>query len=102
MEGQGMSEKTVHELKCWPESFSAVVTGRKKHELRRCDDRRFAAGDSLRLREYDPTSGTYSGNEAIVDVTYVTLPWHISSFSPEALAENFCIMSIELKEWSTV
>lgn len=42
-----------HELKCWPEHFQAVRSGHKTVELRK-DDRLFASGDALHLREYDP------------------------------------------------
>jgi hypothetical protein len=42
-----------HELKCWPEYFHAIRSGRKKFELRK-DDRGFAIGDLLVLREFIP------------------------------------------------
>lgn len=44
---------TTHELKTWPEPFAAMVDGRKAFEIRR-DDRNFAVGDALLLREYEP------------------------------------------------
>jgi len=43
----------THELKCQPPHFAAVAAGRKTVEIRR-DDRGFAVGDILDLREYDP------------------------------------------------
>lgn len=44
---------TTHELKTWPDPFAAIVSGRKRFEYRR-DDRGYAIGDSLRLREWTP------------------------------------------------
>jgi hypothetical protein len=41
----------IHDLKCWPEPFAAILSGEKRHEIRR-DDRGFKVGDVLRLREY--------------------------------------------------
>jgi hypothetical protein len=42
---------TVHELKSWPEFFSAIETGEKTFELRR-NDRNYQVGDVLVLREW--------------------------------------------------
>lgn len=43
----------THELKIWPKYFEAVTHGSKTVELRREDDRQFAVGDVLVLREWD-------------------------------------------------
>ena len=53
---------TTHNLKCWPEPFAAVANGIKTFEVRR-DDRPYAVGDTLILREWCP--GLYEG--AIAD-----------------------------------
>jgi Domain of unknown function (DUF3850) len=60
----------VHELKIWPDYFEAVRDGRKRFEIRR-DDRGFAVGDVLLLREFVPDAG-YSGREARHVVTFLT------------------------------
>lgn len=86
--------KQRHELKCWPEFFGQIASGAKTHELRRCDDRDFAVGDELFLREFDPKEQTYTGNSVIVVITYITSAESICAFSPQALDKRFCIMSI--------
>ncbi len=52
-----------HELKTWPEFFSALVSGEKTAEIRK-DDRPFAVGDILWLREWCPKINRYTGHEA--------------------------------------
>ena len=60
----------LHELKCWPAYFSAVADGRKRVELRR-NDRAYAVGDILRLREWDPRTAHYTGAWALAHVLHV-------------------------------
>lgn len=43
-----------HELKIWPQYFCRVKDGSKTFEVRR-NDRGFQPGDTVLLREYDPT-----------------------------------------------
>ncbi len=43
----------VHRVKSWPEQFRAVVTGRKRFEMRR-DDRNYQPGDTIELMEFRP------------------------------------------------
>jgi hypothetical protein len=62
---------THHELKTWPGPFAAAKSGQKRHEVR-VDDRTYAAGDTVRLREFNPTSGTYSGNALEFTIGHVT------------------------------
>ena len=62
--------KVVHDLKCWPEYFQAVKSGIKPFELRK-DDRGYAVGDVLHLREYDPATIAYTGDTIDKMVTYV-------------------------------
>jgi hypothetical protein len=69
-----------HELKCWPEYFEAVVTGKKPFELRKAD-RPYRVGDTLWLREFHPgnegyegmdvVQPEYTGRECRVEVTYI-------------------------------
>ena len=85
-----MSEKApIHDLKCWPEPFAAICSEAKRHEFRR-DDRGYEVGDLLLLREWDPATQTYCGDEAKVRVTYL-------SRGPDwGIPDGFVVMSIAL------
>ena len=61
----------THELKTWPEPFAAVWNGEKRYEVR-ADDRGFAVGDNLRLREWLPCSEDYTGREMACRVSYLS------------------------------
>lgn len=84
-----------HTLKCWPEFFSAIRSGTKKHDLRRADDRTFRVGDIVLLREFDPELNVYTGRTQKALVTYVTSADLPCALSRGALHEDFCILSIE-------
>lgn len=60
-----------HELKTWPEFFDEVAAGRKTFEIRE-NDRGFAVGDVLRLCEFRPQWGTYTGRQVLKRVSYLT------------------------------
>jgi hypothetical protein len=72
-------------LKSWPEFFEPVYTGRKNFDLRK-NDRQFAVGDVIRLREWRPNlamnahaqlvpmgngDGTYTGRECRRRITFI-------------------------------
>lgn len=67
-----------HELKTWPDYYECLVDGTKTFEYRR-DDRGFKVGDTLYLREWEPTAwsigvatlGRYTGREMRRRVTYL-------------------------------
>lgn len=70
---------TTHELRTWPAAYTAVAEGRKTFEVRR-NDRGFAVGDVLVLREWQPNTvmsrvgiddGAYTGRALRRDVTYL-------------------------------
>ena len=84
------------ELKSWPNFFNKIITGQKTHELRRSDDREFLIGDQLLLKEFDPKNQTYTGREAVVEITYITAALSPCAYSTEALKPGFCILSIKL------
>lgn len=61
----------THELKTWPEPFAAVWSGEKRYEIRQ-DDRGFAVGDLVNLREWRPSNERYTGRVASCAVTYLS------------------------------
>lgn len=72
----------THDLKCWPSFFAAVLDGSKTFEVRK-NDRDFAVGDVLDIREWDPCAdriefgvrmhgvGDYTKRDCKRRVTYV-------------------------------
>jgi hypothetical protein len=56
--------------KIWPEYYAAVVSGKKKFELR-LDDFDIHEGDTLMLEEWDPKTKQYTGRSVEKKVTYV-------------------------------
>lgn len=64
-------EPVTHNLKIWPEYFSAVRDGLKRAELR-WNDREYQAGDILDLCEWDPNEEAFTGDFISVTVTHVS------------------------------
>lgn len=82
-------------LKCWPEFFAAVLSGQKKHELRR-NDRDFKVGDRLMLQEWIPETMSATGRNLLVDVTYINSAKSLCALFADAIGPEYCIMSIRL------
>lgn len=59
-----------HELKILPEQFESIESNKRTFDIRE-NDRGFAAGDEVMLREFFPGNG-YTGNKQLVHITYVT------------------------------
>jgi hypothetical protein len=77
-----------HALKTWPRSFRAIKDGSKSLEFRR-DDRGYAAGDVLHLREWDPQRAEYTGDELRVVVS------DIEREAGFGIPEGFVAMSVK-------
>jgi len=60
------------ELKIWPEPFEAVISGKKRYEVRSVKDRVFHIDDEVLLNEYEPTLGVYTGRNFLGKITYIT------------------------------
>lgn len=65
-----INEHPCHELKTWPAFFEPIESGVKTFEIR-TNDRGFAVGDYLWLREYDPLTSTYTGQSVVKRVSYL-------------------------------
>lgn len=90
-------EIKTHVLKSWPRFFDAVLSGQKKHELRK-NDRNFKVGDLLQLKEFDPETDTFTGREQIVEITYITSAENPCALSDNGLTDGFCVLSIDKGE----
>ncbi len=84
-----------HELKIWPEYFDDVKSGAKTYEVRR-NDRDFKVSDELFLREYNPSTGTYTGRACLAKVVHITSGGDDSSPAANLMFEETCIMGIEV------
>jgi ASC-1-like (ASCH) protein len=60
---------SVIRKKIWPEYFDAVVSGKKKYELR-LNEFEVHEGDTLILEEWDPKTKQYTGRSTQKKVTY--------------------------------
>lgn len=63
----------VHNLKIHPAPFEAVLSGQKRHEIRKFD-RRFEEGDSVVLKCWDPSTEAYLKGEIHATIGTVTKP----------------------------
>jgi hypothetical protein len=84
----------THDLKSWPEFFVPVLEGKKNFELRK-DDRHFRSGDTLRLREWEPNTASYSGREVKKVVTFVLEGVGPGGITPlHGLSRGYVILAI--------
>lgn len=79
----------THHLKCWPEFFRPIKSGKKTFEVR-YDDNGYMVGDVLVLQEYDPSGlvGQYTDREVTKTVTY-KLPGGKFGIDP-----NYCVLGL--------
>lgn len=75
----------IHELKTLSEYYDAVERGLKTYELR-FDDRGYAVGDLLDLREIK--DGKYTGRRKMVEITHI-----LKGF--EGLKDGWAVLSIK-------
>jgi len=61
----------THKIKVWPEFYQATLRNAKLFEIRQ-NDRDYQVDDILILREYDPKTRLYTGEQIIRTITYVT------------------------------
>jgi ASC-1-like (ASCH) protein len=77
----------THELKLDTANWDAVATGKKRAELR-INDRKFAAGDMLLFREWEPRILKHTGRSMAAKITHV--------YEGEHLLEGYAMLSIRL------
>ena len=82
-------EPITHDLKIYPEFFSAVCTGVKRAELRK-NDRDYRVGDTLHLMETPRGSCHQTGEFINVKITHIA---DVGEWMP-----GFVMLSIELQE----
>jgi hypothetical protein len=80
----------VHELKCWPDFYEALVNDFKTFEVRK-NDRDFQVDDTLHLREWNPANRAYTGRELLAVVLYV-----MDLADPFLIARGYVVMSVEV------
>ena len=85
---------TTHVVKSWPKFFVPLRDGTRCHELRR-DDRSYAVGDMLELREYDPRLTEFTGRTCTLEITSLTSADEPCAVSQVALNPEFCILSVK-------
>jgi hypothetical protein len=57
-------------VKCWPEAFDAITSGRKRADLR-VTDRDFQIGDAVELVRWDPIENVPSIGRAEILITHI-------------------------------
>lgn len=82
--------------KIWPEYFAAIVSGKKKFELR-LNDFEIKEGDTLLLEEWDPKTSKYTGRKIEKKVTYVLQFKTDKLFWPEQEIKNKGLQVISLE-----
>lgn len=87
----------IHELKTCPEPFGEIVAGTKTFEYRRNDDRHFRQGDLLVLKEWDPATRQYTGNEVTARVGLVICGYDGETFG---IPKDYAVLSIT-RLWSS-
>lgn len=60
----------THNIKCWPPYFGAISRKEKNFDVRR-DDRGYQKGDTVVLREWDPKTVRFTGNDEHRKIKFV-------------------------------
>ena len=78
----------IHDIKINSRYFNDILTGKKTFEIR-FNDRSYKVNDKLILNEI--LEDKYTGNKAIVDVTYILT----HDDFPEGIPEGYVVLSIK-------
>lgn len=82
--------------KIWPEYYEAILSGKKKFEVR-LNEFDVSAGDVLLLEEWDPKSRTYTGRSIEKNVTYVSAIDIKDSYWPKEEIETRGLLVLSLE-----
>ena len=77
-------QSMIHELKIRKEYYEAILSGKKRFEIRK-DDRPFREGDYLILKVYQ--NDTFTGEEITCKVSYI--------YRGELCKDEYCVMSVD-------
>ena len=83
----------THELKIWPSFFEAVANGTKTFECRK-NDRDFALGDTLILKEYDPAKNVVIDKRKLTGRTLIRTVGFVVHGGGFGVASGYCVMSL--------
>lgn len=87
-----------YDVKSWPQYFSKMISGQKRHDMRNKRDRKYMVGDKMLLREFDPFGGGYTGRWGIFLITYITSNDTPCALSSVGLGDDMAILSVYLME----
>jgi hypothetical protein len=86
----------IHSVRSWSMFYQDILTGARTSDIR-LNDRRYAVGDQMRLMEFDPVKFAYTGQEQMVEITYIqTNKSNPCAISREALHDDYVVLSIKL------
>ncbi len=85
-----------HTMKSWPAFFQAIKSGHKKHDVRSIADRDFKVGQLALLQEYDPFRGVYTGDELMVQISFITSRETPCALSSVVLDRDYAILSLDV------
>lgn len=85
----------IHTLKAWPATFEAITHGETTADIR-ADDRtpRYMPGHQIQYRQFDNTTGQYTGHEAFYIIANVLRPDRNSPYR-QAIKRGFCVLILK-------
>lgn len=84
-----------HDLKLWPQYFPSLASGDRTAEVRQ-NDRDFRVGDVATFREWDPTTGEYTGHIPLQRViTFVVRGPLFAGNGLAAVSSEFAVLSLQ-------
>lgn len=79
----------THILKIKPQFFNAIISGKKRFEIR-LNDRNYQEGDEVILNEFN--NGSYTGKSIRAIITYIL---NHDDF-PDGIPQNYVVFNIKI------